>query len=114
MVQVGMATGEAYLYKAGSSLQLGSSSMWRSNGVDACSRSVREDEEALIWAALEKLPTYDRLRKGILTTLSGKASEIDVPNLGFQEREQLVDRLLKVPEEDNERFLLNLKNRIDR
>ncbi|KAK9923261.1 hypothetical protein M0R45_031690 [Rubus argutus] len=109
-----MATGEAYLYKAGSSLQLGSSSMWRSNGVEACSRSVREDEEALIWAALEKLPTYDRLRKGILTTLSGKASEIDVPNLGFQEREQLVDRLLKVPEEDNERFLLNLKNRIDR
>nr|CAB3477577.1 unnamed protein product [Digitaria exilis] len=40
-----------------------SGSIWR-RGEDVFSRSSREedDEEALRWAALEKLPTYDRVR----------------------------------------------------
>ena len=25
-----------------------------------------EEDEALIWAAIERLPTYDRLRRGVL------------------------------------------------
>lgn len=73
-----------------------------------------DDEVALKWAALEKLPTYNRLRKGILTMPGGEASEIDIPNLGFQERKELIERFLKGNDEDNERFLLKLKNRIDR
>ncbi|XP_021628884.1 pleiotropic drug resistance protein 1 isoform X2 [Manihot esculenta] len=108
---------EGDLYKASSSLRRGSSSVWRNNGLDVFSRSSREedDEEALKWAALEKLPTYDRLRKGILVSVSkGGANEIDVENLGFQERKALLERLVKVAEEDNEKFLLKLKNRIDR
>ena len=72
------------------------------------------DEEALKWAALEKLPTYNRLRKGLLTTSRGEANEIDVTDLGFQERKKLLERVVKVAEEDNERFLLKLKERIDR
>jgi hypothetical protein len=54
------------------------------------------------------------LRKGILTTSTGAASEVEVQNLGFQERKNLVERLVNVAEEDNEKFLLKLKNRIDR
>lgn len=99
-------------------IQLGSTSIWRNHasGVEAFSTSAREedDEEALKWAALEKLPTYNRLRKGILTSASGKANEIDITSLGFEERKELVDRLLKGTEEGNEKFLLKLKNRIDR
>ncbi|KDP36996.1 hypothetical protein JCGZ_06052 [Jatropha curcas] len=94
-----------------------SSSAWRNTGVDVFSRSSREDddEEALKWAALEKLPTYDRLRKGILVSVSkGGVNEIDVGDLGFQERKSLLERLVRVAEEDNEKFLLKLKNRIDR
>ncbi|KDP36995.1 hypothetical protein JCGZ_06051 [Jatropha curcas] len=107
------------IYRASSSLRRkGSFSMWRNNNPnDVFSRSSRDedDEEALKWAALEKLPTYDRLRKGILLSASkGVASEIDVDNLGFQERKLLLERLIKVAEEDNEKFLLKLKNRIDR
>ncbi|KAJ8755482.1 hypothetical protein K2173_019280 [Erythroxylum novogranatense] len=105
------------IYRASNSLRRGSSSVWRNTGMDAFSVSSREedDEEALKWAALEKLPTYDRLRKGILTSASkGIATEIDIHNLGFQERKHLVERLVKVAEEDNERFLLKLRNRIDR
>jgi len=72
------------------------------------------DEEALKWAALEKLPTYNRLKKGLLTTSRGVANEIDITELGFRERQKLLDRLINVAEEDNEKFLLKLKDRIDR
>ncbi|KAG5249759.1 pleiotropic drug resistance protein [Salix suchowensis] len=93
------------------------SSVWRNSTVEVFSRSSREedDEEALKWAALEKLPTYDRLRKGILTSASrGIISEVDIENLGVQERKQLLERLVKVADEDNEKFLWKLKNRIER
>ncbi|RZC64007.1 hypothetical protein C5167_025764 [Papaver somniferum] len=94
------------------------SSVWRNNSAEVIfSRSTRDedDEEALKWAALEKLPTYNRIRKGILTGQDGaETKEIDIQNLGFQEKKKLIERLLRVAEEDNEKFLLKLKNRIDR
>ncbi|KAE7997396.1 hypothetical protein FH972_002037 [Carpinus fangiana] len=98
------------------SLRLRSSSVWRNNAMEVFSRSSREedDEEALRWAALEKLPTFDRLRKGILTTSKGEASEIDIHNLGSEERKKLLERLVKVTEEDNEKLLLKIRDRIDR
>ncbi|CAN0919776.1 Pleiotropic drug resistance protein 1 [Linum grandiflorum] len=102
------------IYRAGSFIQRGS---WTNNNADeAFSKSSRDedDEEALKWAALEKLPTYSRLRKGLLTTSDGAAAEIDVDHLGFQQRKELMDRLVKVPQEDNEKFFLNLRDRIDR
>ncbi|KAI9398405.1 hypothetical protein POPTR_003G179000v4 [Populus trichocarpa] len=95
----------------------GVSSVWRNSTVEVFSRSSRDedDEEALKWAALEKLPTYDRLRKGILTSASrGIISEVDIENLGVQERKQLLERLVKVADEDNEKFLWKLKNRVER
>lgn len=64
------------LYKSTTSLRVSGSSKGRNNAVEVFSRSSREegDEEALKWAALEKLPTYDRLQKGKLTTSRGEAS----------------------------------------
>ena len=84
--------------------------------MEVFNRSSREedDEEALKWAALEKLPTFDRLRKGILTTSKGEANEINIETLGFEERKLLLERLVKVAEEDNEKFLMKVRNRIDR
>ncbi|KAF8393294.1 hypothetical protein HHK36_021535 [Tetracentron sinense] len=105
----------ADLYRA-SSLRR-NSSLWRSSNVEVFSRSSRDeedDEEALKWAALEKLPTYNRLKRGILTAAGGQASEIDIDNLGIQEKKDLIERLVRVAEEDNEKFLLKLKNRLDR
>nr|POF12280.1 pleiotropic drug resistance protein 1 [Quercus suber] len=104
------------IYKASSSLRVNSSSRWRNSSVEVFNRSSREedDEEALKWAALEKLPTFDRLRKGILTTSKGEANEINIESLGFEERKQLLERLVKVAEEDNEKFLMKVRNRIDR
>ncbi|XP_048326082.2 pleiotropic drug resistance protein 1-like [Ziziphus jujuba] len=105
------------LYRAASSIQRsGSSSLWMNSASEVFTRSTREedDEEALKWAALEKLPTYNRLRKGILTSSSGKPNEVEISKLGFEERRNLMERLIKVAEEDNEKFLLKLKNRIDK
>ncbi|KAK4355026.1 hypothetical protein RND71_027220 [Anisodus tanguticus] len=91
-------------------------SMWTNNGVEIFNRSMRDedDEEALKWAALEKLPTFDRLRKGLLFGSQGASSEVDIHDLGFQERNKLLERIVKVADEDNEKFLLKLRRRIDR
>ncbi|KAF3943654.1 hypothetical protein CMV_029807 [Castanea mollissima] len=79
-----------------------------------------EDEEELRWAAIERLPTYDRLRKGtpMLTQVlaNGKVvhDEVDVTNLGMQDKKLLMESFLKVAEEDNEKFLRRLRDRTDR
>ena len=38
----------------------------------------------------------------------------DILKLGFQDRKNLIEMLLHVAEQDNEKFLLKLQNRIDR
>ncbi|RWW24786.1 hypothetical protein GW17_00010903 [Ensete ventricosum] len=104
-------------YRGGSATG-NSSSIWR-RGEDAVfsrsfSRDGEDDEEALKWAALEKLPTYDRVRRGFLLMSEGELREIDVNRIGLEDRKSLLERLVRVPEEDNERFLLKLRERIDR
>ncbi|XP_071691961.1 pleiotropic drug resistance protein 1-like isoform X2 [Rutidosis leptorrhynchoides] len=98
------------------SLRSGSTSLWRNTGMDVFSRSTREedDAEALKWASLEKLPTFDRLKKGLLFGSSGPSNEVDVDNLTYEDRKRLLDRLVNIADEDNEKFLLKLRNRIDR
>lgn len=89
------------------------------------SSRVNEDEEALRWAAIEKLPTYDRLRTSILQSVNDGDprqpagslpvhKEVDVRKLGVSDRQEFIDRIFKVAEEDNEKFLKKLRNRIDR
>ena len=107
------------------SMRLGNSgSIWR-RGDDVFSRSSREedDEEALRWAALEKLPTYDRVRRAIVPLGDGAEAgagggkglvDVDVHRLDPQQRRALLERLVRVADEDNERFLLKLRDRVDR
>lgn len=92
--------------------------VWSTQG-DAFQKSRREDdEEELKWAAIERLPTYDRLRKGMLKQAldDGRVgyAEVDVTNLGTHDKQHLIESILKVVEEDNERFLLRLRERTDR
>ncbi|KAL6985334.1 transcription factor [Sarracenia purpurea var. burkii] len=100
-----------------SSARLSNATIWRHSGRDAFSESSREgnnDEEALKWAVLQKLPTYHRIRKGVLAGEDDEPIEIDINKLGPVERKNLLERLVRVAEEDNEKFLLKLKERIDR
>eukprot|EP01018_Ginkgo_biloba_P002639 Gb_30095 [translate_table: standard] len=107
------------------SMRGGSRSSWgvediftRSSGSQR--QRIDDDEEALRWAALEKLPTYDRLRTSIMQThLDNQMDklvhkEVDVRKLGLMERQTFIERLFKVAEEDNEKFFQKLRNRIDR
>lgn len=83
--------------------------------MDVFSTSDREDdEEALKWAAIERLPTYRRIRRSMLVNEEGKAREVDIKQLSITERKILLDRLVKIAEEDHEKFLLKLKERMNR
>ncbi|KAG5515715.1 hypothetical protein RHGRI_036686 [Rhododendron griersonianum] len=81
-------------------------------------RQEVDDEEELRWAAIERLPTYDRVRKGMLQQVMSNGrvvrQEMDVTNLGSQDKKQLMESVLKVVEDDNERFLQRLRARTDR
>lgn len=82
-------------------------------------RSGREDDaEELKWAALEPLPAYDRLRKGFLKQVldNGRVGyeEVDVTNLQTQDKKNIIESILKVVEDDNEKFLCRLRDRTDR
>ncbi|KAL3688205.1 hypothetical protein R1sor_014514 [Riccia sorocarpa] len=77
------------------------------------------DEEALKWAALEKLPTYDRMRTAIIEKMLGSRIQrepVDLSKLRPQQQQQLVEKLFGIssPEEDNERILYKLRDRIDK
>ncbi|KAL3834929.1 hypothetical protein ACJIZ3_009665 [Penstemon smallii] len=90
-----------------------------SGSISRRSARAQEDEEALRWAALEKLPTYDRLRKTVLKSFidgpnQGKVKEIDVRKLGLTDKREFIDRFFKIAEEDNEKFLIKFRNRIDK
>ena len=92
------------------------------------SRGADDDEEALRWAAIERLPTYSRVRTAILSSVAeaeagagagGKPrqpqfKEVDVRKLAVGDRQEFIERVFRVADEDNQRFLQKLRNRIDR
>ena len=102
------------------SMRLGSGgSVWWSGGNDIFSRSSRggadddmDEEEALRWATLEKLPTRDRVRRAIIFPLpagrdtagTGQAGlvDVDVLSLGPGERRALLELIVRVADEDHD------------
>ena len=95
--------------------------MWTSSQ-DVFNRSghntQEDDERDLTWAAIERLPTYDRMRKGVLRQVldNGKVvhHQVDVNHLGLQDKKLLIESILKAVEEDNEKFLRSVRDRVDR
>ncbi|TVU35261.1 hypothetical protein EJB05_17140, partial [Eragrostis curvula] len=80
-----------------------------------------DEEEALRWAALERLPSFERLRTGLMRAEADANGsrrfaheEVDVRALGLAQRQAFVERVFRVAEEDNARFLARLRARIDR
>uniref|UniRef100_A0A0E0B1K0 ABC transporter domain-containing protein n=1 Tax=Oryza glumipatula TaxID=40148 RepID=A0A0E0B1K0_9ORYZ len=73
-----------------------------------------DDEEDLRWAALEKLPTYDRARTALLAMPpDGELREVNVQRLATVERRALLQRVAGVAD-DHARFLAKFKERVDR
>ncbi|PON39969.1 ABC transporter-like [Parasponia andersonii] len=91
--------------------------MWNSaENVFARTASFREegeDEEALRWAALERLPTYKRVRRGIFKDVVGDTKEVNVSELQSPEQKLLLDRLINAVEDDPGRFFDRMRRRFD-
>ncbi|KAM1173510.1 hypothetical protein ACFX13_026826 [Malus domestica] len=91
--------------------------MWNSaENVFARSGSFREggdDEEALRWAALERLPTYARVQSGIFRNVVGDTMEIDVGELEAKEQKLLLDRLVSSADDDPDQFFDRMRRRFD-
>lgn len=93
---------------------------FREESNPAFNRSERhdDDEQELRWAAIERLPTYDRMRKGMLVQVleNGQVvhGDINVGKLAMQDKKHLMDNILKVVEEDNDKFLKKLRQRTHR
>ncbi|KAK4265147.1 hypothetical protein QN277_026234 [Acacia crassicarpa] len=92
--------------------------MWNSaKNAFARSTSLRvdlDDEEALRWAALERLPTYSRARRGLFKDLTGETKEVDVTELEEQERILVLERLANSLGDDPEKFFDQMRSRFDK
>ena len=78
-----------------------------------------EDETELQWAAIERLPTFRRLRLSLFDRKEdGEGEEgrrvVDVTKLEALERHVFVDKLIKKIEEDNCRLLSKFQERIEK
>jgi hypothetical protein len=114
--------GEIHAF-AGSLLRREGSSLWSAGSDVFSSASMSrdedgggaggDDEEALRWAALEKLPTRDRARTAVLAMPEGGLREVNVQKLAPHERHALLQRLAWVGD-DHQRFLSKFKDRVDR
>ena len=80
--------------------------------------AAAEEEEEETWVAIQRLPTYDRLRRAMLKKALDNGSfvhgEVDVTKLEPREKQHLVESLLKLVEEDNGKFLRRIRERTDR
>lgn len=80
---------------------------------------VEKDEDELLWAALERLPSQKRTNFALLRRELSKAQgkdirTVDVRKLDRINRELVVKNALATTDQDNYRLLAGIKQRLDR
>jgi len=88
---------------------------FRRGSATSSQRRHDDDEENLRWAALEKLPTYDRMRRAILLNsheFAGAEGLVEIEHLASGDGGRAL--LERVFQDDSERFLRSLRDRVDR
>lgn len=76
--------------------------------------SHADEEEELQWAALEKLPTYNRLRASVFQKDTGSLRHVDVKGLSTLDFNHLLQRIHTVTDDDSEQLLAKVRTRLDR
>ncbi|KAG0457816.1 hypothetical protein HPP92_022973 [Vanilla planifolia] len=91
----------------------------------SATRAIEEDE-AMRWAALERLSTNDTLRTGFFrraidscdASVDARAFykyyEVDVENMGTIQKQEFLARIFRDGEDDEETFLKKLRQRVDK
>ncbi|KAH9733937.1 ABC transporter G family member 37 [Citrus sinensis] len=103
-----------------SSFRLQTSS-FRSSSAISSRREDTDVENALQWAEIERLPTYDRLKTSLFDVNSNKdlvdnqgKQAINVTKLGALERHVFIEKLIKHIEHDNLQLLRKIRKRMDK
>jgi hypothetical protein len=73
-----------------------------------------DDEEALRWAAVERLPTYDRVRTSVIQKASGSMKQVDVRDLTPMEKHELLERLMQHEGDSSNDLLVKMRKRLDK
>lgn len=90
---------------------------------DSISNHASTNEEALIGDKLQKLrSTLGMLRKTSLKSLMQAKynsnnivyKEVDATKIDANDRQEFINRAIKVPGEDNDKFLRKIRNRMNR
>ncbi|XP_050220411.1 pleiotropic drug resistance protein 3-like [Mercurialis annua] len=91
--------------------------------MDADSIAEEDEEFQLQWAAIERLPTYTRLKTSVFDFTPGTGGEngdvegkrvADVTKLGSVQRHLFIEKLISHIESDNLQLLKKLRKRMDR
>ncbi|KAL6193546.1 hypothetical protein ACLB2K_034630 [Fragaria x ananassa] len=100
------------------------SSFRSTSTVNATDSRIEDDEEFydLQWAAVERLPTFERITSALFDDHDGASAKgdvkgtrvIDVTKIGAQERRVFIEKLIKHIENDNLQLLQKIKRRIDK
>ncbi|KAL0375866.1 UNVERIFIED_CONTAM: Pleiotropic drug resistance protein 3 [Sesamum calycinum] len=95
-----------------------SASFFRSNSALGSSARTNDLDDEVIsrWAAVERLPTYDRLRSSLFEENGGNEGKkvVDVTKLGGPEKHMFIERLIRHIEHDNLKLLHKMRRRIDK
>lgn len=79
-----------------------------------------DDEAIAQWAAIDRLPTFDRLRSSLFDENDGNEDGskgkkvVDVTKLGAYERHMFMEKLIKHIENDNLKLLHKMRKRMDK
>ncbi|KAL6531484.1 drug-responsive transcription factor pdr3 [Orobanche minor] len=93
------------------------SSFRRSNSAFGSTRHELDEEAIAEWAALDRLPTYDRLRASLFDgNEDGNQGKkvVDVTKLCPNERQMFIHKIIKHIEHDNLKLLHKMRRRMDR
>lgn len=98
----------------------GDTSSFRRSSTISSSKDGVNNENVLEWAAIDRLPTSERLRSALFDKESDEnggdskgKKVVDITKLGAHERHLFVEKLIKHVENDNLKLLRKIRDRID-
>ena len=100
-----------------SSFRLRTSSLRSNSEIRSVNNHDETDGNLLEWAAIDRLPTFERLRSSLFDEENGDVKGkkvVDVTKLLAPERHMFIEKLIKHIENDNLQLLQKLRKRTDK